>query len=181
MSLANNPLETCCFTGHRPEMLPWGEDEQSLEAEMCREKLKEQIILFYEKGCRYFMTGMARGIDLMAAEIVLELQSEDVPVGLQCIIPYRQQARGFPPKDQHRYQTILSKAEQVKVLEEQYTRPCLLDRNRYMVDHAEYVIAVYNQSGKGGTFHTVRYALKKGRQLTILNPEHLVDDGYHFF
>lgn len=46
-------------------------------------------------------------------------------------------------------------------------------RNRYLVDHADCLIAVYdnNQNMRSGTGMTVRYAEKKGKPVTLIHPD----------
>lgn len=51
-----------------------------------------------------------------------------------------------------------------------YREGCMLKRNRYLVDHAACLLAVYNGERQGGTAMTVRYARKVGREVIILNP-----------
>lgn len=172
---------TCCFTGHRPEALPWKNDETTEEARACKKALEEKIVFLYRLGYRFFITGMARGIDLLAGETVLKLREQYPAISLCCAVPYRGQEAGFPVEDQRRYHQILNGASQIDILEEKYTKDCLLARNRYMVDRSEAVIAVYNQSGTGGTFYTVKYALKKNRQLHIIHPESFSENPYRFF
>ncbi len=46
----------------------------------------------------------------------------------------------------------------------------MLKRNRYLVDHAACLLAIYNGEWRGGTAMTVRYANKLGREIIILNP-----------
>lgn len=46
----------------------------------------------------------------------------------------------------------------------------MLERNRYLVDHAACLLAVYNGERRGGTAMTVRYARKLGREVIVLNP-----------
>ena len=41
-------------------------------------------------------------------------------------------------------------------------------RNRYMVDHADYILAVWNGC-PSGTGNTVRYAHKKGKTIIVIN------------
>ncbi|MGI6195572.1 MAG: hypothetical protein ACOYIO_00605 [Eubacteriales bacterium] len=55
----------CCFTGHRPEKL--GVSEARAKA-----LLKSAIQQAISDGYVTFISGMARGIDLWAAEIVIE-------------------------------------------------------------------------------------------------------------
>lgn len=45
-------------------------------------------------------------------------------------------------------------------------------RNRYMVDHADYILAVWNGC-PSGTGNTVRYAHKKGKTIIVINPASL--------
>ena len=45
-----------------------------------------------------------------------------------------------------------------------------MDRNRYMVDHADTLIAVYG-GGAGGTKNTLEYAQRRGLQIAMISPE----------
>lgn len=54
----------CCFTGHRPEKLNMSEKD-------VKGLLKDAIKTTIEDGFLTFITGMARGVDMRAAEIVL--------------------------------------------------------------------------------------------------------------
>ena len=68
------------------------------------------------------------------------------------------------------YHSILEQANKIVRTGHEYTKKCMLDRNRYMVDHAGILLAVYNGERRGGTAMTVRYARKLGRQVVILDP-----------
>lgn len=46
----------------------------------------------------------------------------------------------------------------------------MLERNRYLVDHASILVAVYNGTQRSGTGATVRYAQKQGREIFIIDP-----------
>lgn len=52
----------------------------------------------------------------------------------------------------------------------EYHDGCMLERNRYLVDHAACLLAVYNGERRGGTAMTVRYAGERGRRIIVLNP-----------
>ena len=64
-----NKDSTCCFTGHRPQKL-------HQEAEEVREGLEKAVKQAYEEGYRFFITGMAMGVDLWAGEAVLKLKEQ---------------------------------------------------------------------------------------------------------
>ena len=50
-----------------------------------------------------------------------------------------------------------------------YTPECMMRRNRYMVDNAGTVLAVFNGS-PGGTFNSLRYAVGLGRKIVEIEP-----------
>ena len=97
----------CCFTGHRPEKLqaPDGVVTAALEKEI-RQAIAD--------GFNVFITGMARGVDIWAAEIVLRLQDAGEAVRLICACPYQGFERGWKQSWQERYQAILSAADLVR-------------------------------------------------------------------
>lgn len=52
----------------------------------------------------------------------------------------------------------------------EYSEDCMLERNRYLVNHAACLLAVYNGERRGGTAMTVRYARRLGREVIMLDP-----------
>lgn len=46
----------------------------------------------------------------------------------------------------------------------------MLDRNRFLVDHAAALLVVYNGERRGGTAATMRYAQKMGREMMVVHP-----------
>lgn len=46
----------------------------------------------------------------------------------------------------------------------------MLARNRFLVDHAATLLAVYNGERRGGTAATLRYAQKMGRESIVIDP-----------
>ena len=56
-------MKTCAFTGHRPQHLPFGMNENDERCVRLKEILKEEIINLIEKeDVTHFITGMALGI-----------------------------------------------------------------------------------------------------------------------
>lgn len=142
-----------CFTGHRPEKLLRTQEEIRTELEIC---IRQAI----QEGLTIFITGMAQGVDLWAAEIVLALRREGQPVKLVCAVPFEGCEKSWSPHWKETYRTVLREADLVHILCPGYTRFCYALRNRWMVDHAARLIAVSNGS-KGGTQNTMAYARKK--------------------
>lgn len=145
---------TCCFTGHRPEKL--GNSEESILI-----NLRTAITAVYEKGFRTFISGMARGIDLWAAELVLELKEQYPSIRLICASPYPEFAERWGKHWREKYEAVWSKADYALNISPNYTRRCFQIRNEWMVDHSGLVIAAYNGQS-GGTRNTILYAEKIG-------------------
>ena len=143
----------CCFTGHRPENLDKPEDD-------VIEGLKKEIRTAIADGFQTFISGMARGVDLWAAEIVLALRDEGAAIRLICASPYQGFEARWSQNWQERYRRVLERADLVRFICPEYSRECFQMRNEWMVDHSARIIAVYN-GGPGGTRNTVEYARKK--------------------
>ena len=163
--------KTCCFTGHRPDKLPWGEDESDPRCLRLKRAVAQAVEDACASGVRHFITGMARGCDLYFAEAVLELREEGEAITLECARPCETQADSWPEAERARYQSILDRCNFETLVQHHYDRFCMIRRNRYMVDRSGRMIAVYNGLPKGGTFQTLTYALKKGLTTRILDLE----------
>ena len=154
----------CCFTGHRPEKL------RLSEREVCA-ALEREIHNAITDGFHVFISGMARGTDIWAAEIVLAMKKKypDKNINLIAAIPYEGQTNKWSEDWKKRYADILNQADEKVLLQKQYTRGCLHARNRYMVDNSSFIIAVFNGE-EGGTKYTIDYAKKQGLRIKILDP-----------
>lgn len=155
---------TACCTGHRPKGFPFIYGGSSEKYFIYLQKLRKIILkAIKEYGVTHFITGMAEGVDLDFAEIVLSLRKKYKTIKLECAIPYSTQNFGFDWESDYRYARILKLANEVNYITKTYQKGCCLKRDRYMVDKSDFVIAVYNGQQKGGTFYTIRYAksLKK--------------------
>lgn len=81
MTEAEMRTHRVCFTGHRPEKL--NQPEKVVIAEL--EKAIRQAVA---DGFTTFISGMARGVDIWAAETVLRLRSDGAPIRLICASPF---------------------------------------------------------------------------------------------
>ena len=162
--------QTCCFTGHRPEKLPWGRDESDPRCLILKQRLRDVIEESYRDGMRHFICGMARGCDFYFAEAVLELRRSYPEITLEAAIPCASQSHGWRREEQLRWQRILAACDLETLVQERYDPGCMLRRNRYMVDHSALVIAVYDGSD-GGTRRTLEYAIRQKVPFLDLNPE----------
>lgn len=147
-------LRRCCFTGHRPEKL-------SSSEQYIKKELEANIRQAICDGFITFISGMARGVDIWAAEIVLKLKAEGYPIHLICAIPFRGFENNWENEWKIRYRDILANADLIRCISPSYHRRCFQDRNEWMCNRASRLIAVYNGTS-GGTRNTINYALSIG-------------------
>jgi len=165
-------IERCCaFTGHRPKKFPWGYDETDARCVALKKKLAAEITKLVEAGYTDFLSGMAEGTDTWAALTVLALRKEDPALKLHCVLPCEGQADQWSTSARELYYSILEQADSVVYVSREYSKDCMLKRNRYLVDHASCLLAVYNGERRGGTAMTVRHAQKMGREVIIVDPQ----------
>ena len=101
-------LSACCFTGHRPEKLPWGADELDARCVRLKEELFCHVEGVYLAGCTHFICGMARGCDFYFAEAVLALRQKYPEVTLEAAIPCDTQANAWTNDERRRYDHLLA-------------------------------------------------------------------------
>lgn len=159
---------TCCFTGHRPSKLPWGEDETDPRCLALKDAIRRELEKAYDRGYRHFICGMARGCDLYFCEAAHTLRDNRPGVTVEAAIPCETQADSWPQPDRERYERLVGLCDFETVVQREYDRGCMLRRNRYMVDRSGLLIAALD-GGKGGALYTASYALKHGVEVVVID------------
>lgn len=163
-------MAVCMFTGHRPKGLPFGYNEKDSRCKKLKKMLKKLIVQkIQEENTSAFLSGMALGTDMFAAEIILELKRKFRDITLTAVLPCRTQAARWNKESITRYEHILAKCDKVIVLQEEYTPSCMHKRNLYMVEHSDGAVAVWNGT-EGGTANTIRFATDSHLPVTVLDP-----------
>lgn len=164
---------SCAFTGHRPSRFRFGYDEESPGFMELRRVLALQIENMAAAGIIHFYTGMALGIDTWAAEVVLNLRASRPDVTLTAALPCETQSFRWSVQQRDRYFDIIQRCDFVTMVSKRFTPECMFARNRWLVDHAGSLLAVYDGVPRGGTAYTVRYAAEQGCQITTIHPDTL--------
>ena len=88
--------KTLAFTGHRPESLPFGENELSASAIRIKTLLADEIMRCAAHGYDTFLAGGARGGDILFAEQVLFVKGLEYPdIRLITVVPHEGQANNW--------------------------------------------------------------------------------------
>lgn len=154
-------LITIAATGHRLNRLGGNclkvrtRLEDLARASIQREKLKPAAII----------SGMAQGWDLAMAAMSIELK-----IPLIAAVPFADQSINWKTWEQQKWQEILDKAQEVVYIDSltayaikglkigTYHPAKYQKRNEWLVDNCHKIIALYDGSGKGGTFNCLEYA-----------------------
>jgi len=154
MTEAEKRTRRVCFTGHRPEKLMRSEIDILME-------LEAEIRRAVADGFTTFISGMAPGVDIWAAEIVLRIRDEGAPIKLICASPFEGFEKRWSPYWSSKYTAIMVRADLVRYICPGYSKPCFQIRNEWMVNRSARVIAVFNGE-PSGTRNTIVYANRVG-------------------
>jgi uncharacterized phage-like protein YoqJ len=158
------------MTGHRPPALG-GYNIPNPTYDKIREALRNK---FQELKPEKIISGMALGTDQWAAETAMELG-----IPFIAAVPCDGQDSRWPDESKRKYQVILDSAAEVVVVSPGPYAPAKMhERDRWMVDHSDMLLGVWNGVCQGGTFGTIRYAEKQQRsrpeyQIHIIDPSKL--------
>lgn len=148
--------KTCCVTGHR--------DIPQKEINHIKAELRRELEKAISDGFTRFMSGFAEGVDQYFAEIVLELKKANPALELVAVLPYQKRLDNLRKKG--KTYEMLEACADVVVIREEYQPSVYSHRSRYMVEHSDRVIAVYDgREGKGGTVRTIRFANMMRKEL----------------
>lgn len=161
---------TACFTGYRPQKLPWGFNENDARCIALKRKLYSKIERAHLLGFTHFIAGGATGVDMYAAEAVLMFKRDaDSDVTLEIAMPYVSFNGHLSPSLRARQDAILLQCDKTSVISQAFSHAAYMERNMYMVDNSALVIAVFDGI-RGGTWNTVDYAQRKNRTIWTLDP-----------
>ena len=148
-------------TGHRLEVLRW-DDAVDLEA-VHQKTVRFATEILPKYNPTKVISGMAIGWDTALAIAALEMG-----IPLIAAVPFEGQDAIWPKHAQERYRAILDRCAEVHIVcPGGYATHKYHIRDRWMCDHAEGVIALWNGQKFGGTYSTIKYA--KSISLEIFN------------
>lgn len=136
-------LHTCAVTGHRPTRFKWKYKENNNGCKRLKKWMHDQFIALYEKGVRQFLVGGGLGVDQ------------------------------WDPRSRERLAFLIRHSAECVTVGKAAGRESFTQRNRYMVDHAGCLLAVYDgvQNLESWTTQTVNYAENKSLSIVFIHPD----------
>lgn len=166
----------CAITGHRPTRFRFKYNEDySLCKKLKRTMLEQFKKLYDEQGVRRYYVGGALGVDMWAGELILRLkeQSGYGDIELVVVLPFEGHDAKWDERSKHRMDFLRQMCSERVVIGTEDCRESYIMRNCYMVDHADYMVAVYDNERnlRSGTMQAVRYAEKKKLPIILVHPD----------
>ena len=140
------------ITGHRPERL--NGHEQEIRNWIDEFLLKNEVTAMYN--------GMAQGVDQICAKSAVKNR---IPL----IICYPYKRISFNPLEEF----LMDNAEEINFISKEYSKQSYYIRDKYMVDHCDVLLAVWDGEKSGGTWITIEYAQKIGKPIIFYPKERL--------
>ncbi|MCD7771161.1 MAG: DUF1273 domain-containing protein [Oscillospiraceae bacterium] len=167
-TIITDRAHAACFTGHRPEKIPFHDDE--IRMRMLMSMFIQRIYDAIDDGYRTFICGMARGVDIWGGRAIYALKKSRPELNLKMIgiSPYRSEFDLLQGVDIYEYGTVRQGCDEMYYLSEDYFQACFHIRNRLMVDHSNRLIGVVSDY-KSGTGNTIREARRQGLELDIID------------
>ena len=178
-----NRLTTCCFTGHRSRDLPFGGDMRKQGMKCLASSLQLLMVEAIADGYKTFISGMSDGIDLICAQLVLELAKSGRygDLRLVCALPYREQfGEIVTTLDKYKDSVVIDGCDEKVIVSDKADRDRYKKRNQFMVDHSSRIIGVIKEKTAGsGTLQTVNMAKRAGLEIKMIslekNPQLYID------
>ena len=160
--------KTACFTGHRPEKISKsGNPKKSYLLQIKSMLYLETLEAVRDRGYRTFISGMAKGVDLWACNIVLDIKKMYPDIKLICALPYESHGKTWHGIERFEFERYLAHADEVIAVSKEYSKDCFYKRNRFMVDNSSLLIGICRDE-KSGTGQTINYAKRKGLDTKII-------------
>lgn len=169
--------KSLCFTGCRPHKLNMPYDISDKAYCNLINVITDKIIHYIKQGVNIFYTGGADGIDILCFFIIHKLKKTYPNLKNIVCIPTSKQREWT--KSGKWYDIMLKCADDLILVYElsNYKTDNIYDklqnRNKYMVDHSDYVFGVWNGLS-GGTYNCIKYAKSKNKNIECIITEDIM-------
>ena len=151
----------CSFTGHRSI----AESHRGAISGL----ISRAVEYAYSEGCREFLSGGAIGFDTLAAREVIRFRISHPDVRLVMVLPCVNQDERWSESQRDAYGYLLRNADETVYVSEAYTPTCMKERNAYLAEHADMLVAYVGKSASGAA-QTVRMAERLNKRIYNLYP-----------
>ena len=169
-------MESCAVAGPKPTRFKFGyKEDNSLCRKIKKAMLRQFRRLYRKRGVRRFYTGGAIGVNLWAGELLLKLKEEPgyEDLELAVILPFPGHDAKWNVRSRKRLEYLIRHSVEHLTVGTEDCRESYISQNRYLMDHAQYLVAVSEEhrEQETGSFQVTTYAREKGLEIIYIHPD----------
>ena len=155
------------LTGHREQRLELPRDVSSAEWEDIRNWIAGRVIDNYtpKDDCVAYC-GMAEGSDMAFGYVISTLKDFGYNIKLVCVCPCKNYGRKAP-----NYNYDIKHADKIINLYSEYVRGCDDERDEYLAEHCDLMLAIFDGIKNSGVWKTIKRARRYLKKIIIYNPK----------
>lgn len=166
----------CTFAGPKPTRFKFKYNENYT---LCR-KIKKAMLtqmkrLYHEKGVRRFYITGAIGVQMWAGELALQLKSQPGcgDIELVVVLPFPGHDAQWDVKSRKRLEFLIQNSVECVTVGTSASQENYIRANRYLADHAQFLIAVSDHAAAPISDMTQMeaYACQKNLQMIFIHPD----------
>ncbi len=146
-------MKTCCII--------WQSEIGEEKIYFLKEKLKVEIIKAIKNGFTHFISNFEDVVDLLFADIVIELMDKYPNITLEATISHLERLN----ITNICYRRMLDKCKIVNITSRKYYEGCFLERNGLIINFSQMVISVFDGKDINETIHTMNYVKSLGKEV----------------
>ena len=165
-------LFSCGILGMEMSKLPFAVSRKEINeftpsAMAYQKRLHDTLEMLITIGHRHFLTSGAPGIEMWAAEMLLDLRDTHEGIALEIVIPYDDICSRWSYAYQNRFEILLEEADILTGIAHEKCQGITLRRNHYLLAASHTLLASY-VPGKTYTEKVARRASLCGKQVVRL-------------
>lgn len=156
--------KACVITGYKPHELGiFSVNHPSIE--ILKYSLRNKIVQSMDEGIEWFVISGQTGIELWAADVILDLKKEGYPAKLAVLIPFLNQEEKYPDPVKTDYHRIMEEADfSDAISKKNYENPAQFrQKNVFLVSNSSGCLIVYDEESPGSP----QYFLSVARQKAV--------------
>jgi uncharacterized phage-like protein YoqJ len=136
--------------------------------EIIKKAIKKRIITLIDEGLEWVIVSGQWGVELWAAEAVLELRADYDNLKLAVITPFLKQEENWNDQKKEIYSSIIGKANYVNsISKSKYDGPWQFkEKNNFLLRNSDAILIVYDEENEGSPKFIREQALRQGQSRT---------------
>lgn len=168
-------VRSCAIISHRPTRFKFKYKETMSGCKRLKKRLRDQCTALYGQGVRRFYVGGCLGVDQWAGELLLQLknQPEFSDIELVVVEPFPGHDQGWDEHSKRRQRFLVDHSTDHLTIGKDDQPESFVARNRYMLNHADVLLAVYDNDRtiRSGVGVVVSSAEKRGVPVILIHPD----------